>query len=290
MRRISVFCIFFCPLFVQLHAVVILVHGTFAYDVSWCKPGGDFYETLKKSAKKIGHKIVPFTWSGKLNDFARLQAAQSLLETLASYPATEKKILVGHSHGGNVINLVTQLLNNPVYHTLHNVFNTEPTQSKVDISALCNELGLVSSSDWFMKPDLFSIRIPIQSYAIDSVYLLATPVDEIVYAPCMNMVRQVFNLYSIGDYIQTVLGIYGRSYKSCERMMNLRVVIKETGIFKDNNPTHSQMHHELLAESLFDIPELVKKQSSNFMIALLEDGSLSIHPEKVNPLKGIQVD
>lgn len=269
--------------FLQLSAVVILVHGTFAYDVSWCKPGGDFYEALKKSAKKIGHKVIPFTWSGKLNDLSRLQAAQSLVETLASYPETEQKILVGHSHGGNVINLATQLINNSEYPTLHNAFDIESVSIKQNenLETFLEESGFVSSSDWFVKPAPFSIRTPGQLYAIDTIYLLATPVDEVVYGPCMDVVGHVFNLYSIGDYVQTVLGMYGRLYENSKRITNLQVSIKDSGIFSDDNPTHSQMHNELLAQYLFDISV---PTSVSF-----EDELLSIHPERANFLKALLI-
>jgi len=96
------------------HPVVILIHGTFAAGGAWSRPGGEFYSILKKQAKKYGHNLIPFTWTGGATHEDRLQGAYALAQVLLSYPKNEGKVVIGHSHAGNVIALASQLLSDPV--------------------------------------------------------------------------------------------------------------------------------------------------------------------------------
>lgn len=120
----------------HLQSVVILVHGSLAIDEEWCRPGGEFYETLEKEATTLGHKLVPFAWSGKLNLKARRQGAEALAKIILSYPQSETIILIGHSHGGNVINLASQLLNDPMEKLMKDY---SPEKLLAEITELVNE-------------------------------------------------------------------------------------------------------------------------------------------------------
>ena len=93
-----------------LHPVVIIVHGTYAITSTWCRPGGAFFDELEKQAEKEGEVVVPFSWSGKNSHKARIRGAESLAKLLLSYPKKEKITILGHSHGGNIINLVSQMI------------------------------------------------------------------------------------------------------------------------------------------------------------------------------------
>ena len=45
-----------------------------------------------------------------------------------------------------------------------------------------------------------------QEFIIDRVYALGTPIDMEDYAPNMNVIGNIINLYSKGDKVQPVLG------------------------------------------------------------------------------------
>ena len=91
MKKLLVFALLFCS---PLHAVVILVHGTYAVDESWARPGGKFYEELRGQAgeRKLS-LLVPFAWSGQLSGEARVQAAEALCDLIESYPWDEETIV-----------------------------------------------------------------------------------------------------------------------------------------------------------------------------------------------------
>ena len=97
----------------NVQAIIILVHGTFAVSAEWSRPGGEFYENFDYHAKRLNQKLIPFAWSGKLSDAARVQGGRALAKVVLSYPPHEKIIIIGHSHGGNVINLASQILSDP---------------------------------------------------------------------------------------------------------------------------------------------------------------------------------
>jgi len=100
-------------------AVVILVHGSFATLSTWCKPKGLFYQELEKQAALIHQNLIPFSWSGIPKDSEIVQGAEALVRTILSYPADEEIILIGHSHGGNVINFASHLLHDCLTEMLH---------------------------------------------------------------------------------------------------------------------------------------------------------------------------
>lgn len=90
--------------------VCILIHGTWAADANWHKPGGLFYETLKEKFAKQKTKLINFNWSGILSYEKRQLAGQRLANLIDSYPSTTTFALVTHSHGGNVGIVASQLL------------------------------------------------------------------------------------------------------------------------------------------------------------------------------------
>ena len=93
---------------------IILVHGTFARSASWYQPGGVFFEALMAWSAGAGVPITieAFKWTGALSALKRMEAATQLAQLLFYQCQTvnERIILIGHSHGANVIMLATQLL------------------------------------------------------------------------------------------------------------------------------------------------------------------------------------
>jgi hypothetical protein len=268
------FCIilFSCFILTSANPVVILVHGTFAKEEDWYRPGGDFYKELEKRAFLKKHHLVSFMWSGRLNDKARVKGAESLAKLIVSYPKEEEVILVGHSHGGNVINFASKLLFDPFenidadekeildfldehFSSLDLIESYAQTRSFVSVKERAINAWLAIRKT---KTVLNSVRFfwnkkekKNKKYKIDEAYLLATPVDTVTYAPDMEVIKNVYNLFSFGDKIQRIGRMYKRFYPKQDRLFNIRLKIREFG-----NPSHEQMHNPVIAKHLFEIGDL----------------------------------
>lgn len=87
----------------------LLLHGTFARADTWWQPGGDFHSYLLAN---VLPDLYPgadrFDWSGGYSDAARLLAASDLQAWIGDHSVADP-LLMGHSHGANVIFLSTQL-------------------------------------------------------------------------------------------------------------------------------------------------------------------------------------
>lgn len=92
------------------HTVFIIIHGTWGSEAAWYTPEGDFFTSLEATAQMEKAAVIPFCWSGSNNYEARNKAAKNLSKLIESYDAHTKIILIGHSHGGNVALLASQLL------------------------------------------------------------------------------------------------------------------------------------------------------------------------------------
>jgi hypothetical protein len=86
-----------------MESILILIHGTFASNAPWTKAESVFCKHLER---KVGGKITfdRFNWSGGNSHKSRVAAAEQLyikLDKLAEVK-DKKKIIIAHSHGGNV--------------------------------------------------------------------------------------------------------------------------------------------------------------------------------------------
>jgi pimeloyl-ACP methyl ester carboxylesterase len=88
--------------------ITIMIHGTWASDGTWWRPGGDFFEYVKTDLARpdLYGKRDQFKWSGKNRDSSRRMAAVSLDAWLRKHPADEVNVFA-HSHGANVAMLAT---------------------------------------------------------------------------------------------------------------------------------------------------------------------------------------
>jgi pimeloyl-ACP methyl ester carboxylesterase len=90
----------------DLHPVVaVLVHGTFARNSEWCQPNSAFRTDLNQF---FGGTVqfIRFRWSGWNLHRARIMAGTRLAARLADVVSSNpnsKIVVIGHSHGGNVI-------------------------------------------------------------------------------------------------------------------------------------------------------------------------------------------
>ncbi len=267
LRLITRMLIFTCAIFAPLDGVIILVHGSYATGEQWCRPKGDFYEALRTEAKKRHEAIVPFAWSGKLSDEARLQGAEALAQLISSYPTYEKITLIGHSHGGNVIALASSILYDPfededfmqeLFADLREDRKTEAVgEHKRTEHAHVDEMTLTPEQLLQAQKRFHATRALIKKSPpplISAAYFLGTPVMQTPYEPNMKVIWRAFHCYSLGDNIQTGLGmLYDRIMPKQDRLVNLRFM------FNDGDPSHSQMHDPTIATWLLSMPEELKK-------------------------------
>ncbi len=95
-------------------SMTVIIHGTFAKNAAWYKPGGDFHEYIKKNVYSDVYSGSDFYfWSGRyalsdkqLKTIWR-KAARKLVSWCQSHPADTLR-LIAHSHGNNVVNMATQ--------------------------------------------------------------------------------------------------------------------------------------------------------------------------------------
>jgi hypothetical protein len=229
---------------------IILVHGTFAAHFDWYKPGGEFYDAICIAGKeRFGDlcEITPFRWTGYLGCMARVEAATELAELILN--SKKKVYTVGHSHGGNVINLASQILelvmeptskenrikkitkiatcllekNEQESEKWENTRRSFPELCNLDeliktlvlnIYSLGKEaVDILEQEDCEKKArTTFFPAYNLRAIAIEENYLLATPVAAEDLAPSTKIVNKSFSFYSKNDLVQPIFGLYGRKY------------------------------------------------------------------------------
>ncbi len=206
---------FMCTTLV-IHAnnpIYILIHGSWSAEATWSMPEGDFFDELVKSTAQSNAIVVPYNWSGKLSHASRLQAAKGLAQVIQSYPVDTHIYLIGHSHGGNVALIASQILGKDRYN----------------------------------------------KHSIHALYTLGTPIDMEESFPDMDVIANVYNLFSRSDMVQSVFGTFGREFTEHRRIANLRITIDGKA------PGHSDLHHPVIARWIPYIPEdLAKRQVKGF--------------------------
>jgi hypothetical protein len=87
----------------------VLIHGTWAADEQWWKPGGDFHTYLLNNCRAdlYANPADPFSWSGGYSEAARAAGAIDLRAWLTTR-TIQNPYLLTHSHGGSVVMLATQ--------------------------------------------------------------------------------------------------------------------------------------------------------------------------------------
>ena len=143
--------------------ITIMIHGTWASDEKWWRPGGDFFQYVKDELNRpdlYGAKDQ-YQWSGKNWDSSRKKAADDLNSWLRSHPSAVINIFA-HSHGANVAMLATHqgisvnrlvMLSPPVrkdyFAKWSNVRNAYNIQAKFD-----PVVAIASGGQWFNLPNV----------------------------------------------------------------------------------------------------------------------------------------
>src|SRR5262249_57317949 len=86
----------------------LLIHGTWAANEQWWKPGGDFHSYLLNGIRPdLYSNPDAFSWSGAYSEAARAVAATELQAWLARH-SIQSPYLLTHSHGGSGAMLAPQ--------------------------------------------------------------------------------------------------------------------------------------------------------------------------------------
>lgn len=242
-------------LFSSVRPLTVIVHGTFhdPFNLiqSWSKPGGEFYDYIAEQAKALGHETISYRWSGYNNILARIEAAQGLTELILKTPG-RRHILIGHSHGGNVIALTSEFLA---------LLYTTPDPEKI-AEAIATRIATTPGPILKKNTYLFN-RIKKKTYEaaqkllqlplppkdnehpiIETAFLLATPVSD-WYQPHADIIRKVISLYSHGDQIQTLVG--QRTYAQKAHITNIRVIVNGM------SPSHRGLHAPTIGKWLLSL-------------------------------------
>ena len=84
-----------------------VTHGTWAADSDWYRPGGDFYEALKRKRPDLHVHDESFRWTGAYSKRAR-KADAALLQQWIPDQGLSAPDFFAHSHGGTVAHLATR--------------------------------------------------------------------------------------------------------------------------------------------------------------------------------------
>ncbi len=275
----SIFLCIACTFSAQ--PVVIIIHGSFASTTTWPQPDGDFFKELENQARELNQNVVSFCWSGIPTDQEIIKGGKMLAQLIMSYSEQEEIVLVGHSHGGNVINIASQLLykltqhEKPALHTELNsivlelpLFITTPnfhmlatTKTGSQPQALYSEDQLTQDLVTQAVTELrhWAVKFLTRSNANRSIefsYLLGTPVNMAKFWPSMEIIKHMILLYSDGDFIQPVLGMFEKTYPAHQRCSNVKVKLYASGQ-TGKAPSHADLHHPVIGRWLLCIPKIL---------------------------------
>lgn len=94
---------------------------------------------------------------------------------------------------------------------------------------------------------------------IAQFYSLGVPVRESAVTPNMIVINKFYNLFSFGDFVQTINGIYDRVFCAHDRIVNISVQ------FNNLHPSHTQLHHPAFGIWLLKIEDFfAQNQIGNF--------------------------
>ena len=306
--------------------IVILIPGSFSQKAQWHKPNGDFYKELDKQSSSLKKKLTTFKWSCIPIYHEISKAAVNLCELLLSYPDDTQITIITHSHGGNIVNVASQILYDPIEkivekyssitvekilqeatsklnHTTQNQNNKPTISGKTDIHppdgynfslTPTTEIRNINTLKYWIKvlkiKKLLEKKEKLRNksnsknkrFLINKHYQLGTPVDTKHYMPQMHVIKNLFNIYSNADIIQPVIGLFKRKYPEHKRIVNLSIFIEQTGWTQQDTPTHTQIHHPLLAKWILSIPEnLGQDKVGNFENFNYQDGTISFTKNNV---------
>ena len=283
-RCLRLFAFFLCT-FSGLDAVVIVIHGGVLWGASrtWWMPQGKFFQEIERQAACFGEAVVPFGWSGNLTVEHVTNAGNALAKLILSYPRHERITVIAHSLGGNVVNKASIALYDPVAKMLGGI-SSKPVRDALEAAYIALEadhpmhtsasyvcplpVPLYGGFDYtYTLREVPGLKAAIEAFRgspafkkkniIDRAIYLGTPVDELLYAPQMDVIGSLINMYSHGDRIQKVGGLFDRRYKGHEHISNIQVLVKSAGSKLPHAPSHSAIHAPYIGRWLLLMPEVL---------------------------------
>lgn len=258
-----------------INPLVTIIHGTFAAGTKWSNPGGDFFEAVKKEALLRGHKTISYNWSGELSLEGRMRAAHGLAALILSYPETTEHILIGHSHGGNVISLTSELINatlssdyelkNSVKSIVHNLTFYKSPHYKKNVFPLKAALRATKRALIDLKKRILPAKSSYskKKHSIATAFFLGTPISEYAHRHNMEVIGKIISLYSLGDYVQTLVG--ERTFIPQKNVINIKVTLN------NYNPRHEEIHAETIGKGLLAL----------YDAKFLRDGTIAFNDNKM---------
>lgn len=280
---------------------IIVVHGSFSSESKWCRPGGLFYEALKKSTKNDESFVTPFIWSGGVSPQSIIQGAGALAELIISLPPHIPVRICAHSNGGNVSAYATMLLA-ALYQTQTTVTTVPQEELPESLKKPFQEKKLTKNRTclYDLAPttertlektfahlkQLFNegtrLRRTLPDYPIQTVYFMGTPLNTNLFDVDMSVVRHVINLYSRGDIIQPLVG--KQTLPPHERRANLQALLHHAAAEEPCDPCHKNIRHPSVGQWLLGLENLIAGKESAALDAL-QSGVITFYEDKAPSFK-----
>lgn len=292
-----------------------ITHGAFSAHSTWLDPGGDFYVPFNKVAVNLGYMdTLPFHWKEPyegLTYFEKINGAivfvrKKFNEMIENNKEGYDRICfldTGHSYGGHVIAIASQLIRAlfDVHYSFVSCrrFNHKPLffyfhSSEDGSGRYCNALqehrlfnyAVDALYNEFQKDmsTLYGIaKENPNGCLIQEVRTLGTPnSDSSDYVYDMTVIRYLFNYYSTGDLVQEAAGYRLLPEPRGDRAVNIRMKINLSGWpWSTGNPKHVQLHEPVVGKWLLYVPfckQYLDKSFENFTFE--HDGEICFAPQK----------
>lgn len=224
---------------------IFIVHGAFAQNEPWYQPDGDFFKILAQEALTQNYTLESFTWSG-IPEYTEVSNAAKKLAQKIIQKAHNKIILIGHSFGGNVIALTTNIL--------ASINTTKQQTTSHSAIAILNNIVYYTE---MLKNLLYNQKDSTSSYEqplIEHIFLLGTPIIPLLYKPSCETVGHIWNVYSLQDKVQRLGGISYRCLPAHTKVSNINLSLEHPDNNMPISPDHSELHNPLVALWLLQLP------------------------------------
>jgi len=229
--------------------VIFVIHGTWASTAQWATAEGDFFKALEHCAQENKNKL------------------ESELETALEKIHHKKTHVVPFTWSGKKNHAQRQ----QAAKNLVKIMQSYPQDTQFTLVAHSHgvNVSLLASEYLGQEP-------ADKQRAISTLYALGGPIKETRYAPNMDIIKHVYNLFSFGDIVQPVFNKWQRVFNPHERIANLAVTIE------GQEPKHSELHSPLVGASL---PLLDQKLRAAYADTLfVQPGSLHFSAETPDPI------
>jgi hypothetical protein len=273
-----------------------IVHGSFGHTSSWYQEGGDFFEAVKKSAQGLygnSVKLSSFSWNSYFTHYHKMKGGEELCQLLLCEFEKEplvKNILIGHSCGGSVIMIASEMLAIAMIQDNESTKKekikelslaiAEEDESRCSCQYHNDDKVIRTESLSFIQAELAdvieNITKKIQTnitknldgqICIESVFLLGTPLRSHIFSFNQERSHYVYNFFSQGDFIQGLFGFAYQSFpKETEKILNFKTIIERTknsSLLAIEHPSHMDIHSPIIGQRILEIPKLCETMEKN---------------------------